>query len=53
VSKGFWNALSDLSIKEAWIAAPVKEPYLIAKGVTVASPTAVIKALAARPKKPR
>jgi uncharacterized protein len=51
VGKGFWNALADLSIKEAWIAAPVKESYPIAKGVTVASPEAVIRELMARPKR--
>ena len=36
VSKGFWNALSDLQIREAWIIAPVKESYPIEKRVTVA-----------------
>lgn len=35
VSKGFWNALEDLKIKEAWIIAPVKESYKIKKHVTV------------------
>jgi len=27
VSKGFWNALEDLSPDEAYVVAPVKEPY--------------------------
>jgi hypothetical protein len=35
VTKGFWNALEDLQIKEAYIVAPVKEPYPIHKQVTV------------------
>jgi uncharacterized protein len=37
VEKGFWNALKDLGIKEAWIIAPVKESYPVAKGVFVAN----------------
>lgn len=32
VAKGFWNALRDLEIKEAWIIAPVKESYPRAGG---------------------
>jgi len=35
VSTGFWNALEDLEITEAYIVAPVKEPYPIHKQVTV------------------
>lgn len=35
VGKGFWNALRDLEIKEAWIIAPVKESYPIERGVFV------------------
>lgn len=34
-NKGFWTAVSDLSLNEVWIVAPVKEPYPIEKGVTV------------------
>ncbi len=37
VGKGFWNALKDLGIKEAWIIAPVTESYPIEKGVSVAN----------------
>ncbi len=33
---GFWNALADLEIDEAWIIAPVKESYPLRQGVTVA-----------------
>ncbi|ODS32149.1 MAG: hypothetical protein SCARUB_02710 [Candidatus Scalindua rubra] len=35
ISKGFWNALEYLAIKEAWIISPVKEKYPIRKNVTV------------------
>jgi uncharacterized protein len=35
VDKGFWPALSDLQIQEAWIVAPVREAYPIEKRVTV------------------
>ena len=33
---GFWNALNDLHIKRAWIAAPVDESYPIKENVVVA-----------------
>ena len=36
VTKGFWNALEDLRIREAWVVAPVQDSYPLAKGVTVA-----------------
>ncbi|MEW6077874.1 MAG: ATP-binding protein [Thermodesulfobacteriota bacterium] len=36
VGKGFWMALSDLNINEAWVIAPVKEAYPIKKNVMVA-----------------
>lgn len=36
VDKGFWQALSDLQIEEAWIIAPVRETYPIEKRVSVA-----------------
>ena len=35
VSKGFWNALEDLSPDEAYVVAPVKEPYPMKGGVMV------------------
>jgi len=35
LGKGFWNALNDLEIKEAWVIAPVQEPYPIQSGVVV------------------
>jgi len=37
VRKGFWNALKDLEIKEAWVIAPVPETYPIEKNVFVAN----------------
>ncbi len=36
VGRGFWIALKDLEIEEAWIIAPVNEAYPLGKGVTVA-----------------
>lgn len=35
MGKGFWSALKDLEIREAYIIAPVKESYPIGKGVKV------------------
>ena len=35
-NRGFWNALKDLRIKEAWIIAPVKDTYPLENGVRVA-----------------
>jgi len=35
VSRGFWNALNDLEVDEAWIVAPVKEGYPFADNVWV------------------
>jgi hypothetical protein len=42
VGRGFWTALADLEINEAWIIAPVKQSYPIKKGVTVAPLTEFI-----------
>lgn len=36
VSRGFWSALADTGIDEAWVIAPVAEPYPLRKGVWVA-----------------
>lgn len=38
-SRGFWNALSDLGISEAYIVAPVARRWEIAKGVHVIPPS--------------
>jgi len=35
VSKGFWNAISDLGLEEIWIVAPVKEEYPIKENVKI------------------
>ena len=37
VSRGFWSALEDIRPTEAWVIAPVSEPYPIRESVTVAS----------------
>ena len=37
VSRGFWNAISDLQLQEAWIIAQVDEAYPIKKNVFIAS----------------
>ena len=36
VNRGLRNALADLEIDEAWIIAPVSDPYPLRGGVTVA-----------------
>jgi uncharacterized protein len=43
VSRGFWSALDDLGIDEAWVIAPVAEPYPLRPGVTVAPLTALLR----------
>ena len=35
VTRGFWNAIEDLKIKEAWIIAPIEGMYPIKAGVNV------------------
>lgn len=35
VSRGFWSALDDLGIEEAWVVAPVTEAYPLRAGVKV------------------
>lgn len=37
VSRGFWSAIEDVQPTEAWVIAPVSEPYPIREGVTVSS----------------
>lgn len=37
VGPGFWNALADLGIGEAWVIAPIRESFPLRKGVTAAS----------------
>jgi len=37
ITKGFWVALEDIKAEEAWIIAPVYEPYPLKKNVMVSS----------------
>jgi len=37
LSRGFWNAMEDLGIEEAYIISPIDLPYPTEKGVTVTS----------------
>jgi len=47
VGKGFRQALQDLEITEAWIAAPVDEVYPYGDNIMVGSPNEIIKQLQA------
>ncbi|NIA20345.1 MAG: AAA family ATPase [Xanthomonadaceae bacterium] len=42
VSKGFWNALDDISPDEAYVVAPVKETYPMKGGVIVSPLSGII-----------
>ncbi len=42
VSRGFWSALDDLAVDEAWIVAPVSAAYPLREGVTVAPLAALL-----------
>jgi len=33
VTRGFWTAIGDLAIREAWVVAPVREAFPIGEGV--------------------
>jgi len=48
LSRGFWNTVSELELKEVWVVAPVKEAYPIEKGVMVAPPLHLIEHLMAK-----
>jgi len=48
VSRGFWTALEDLGIGEAWVVAPVTEPYPIREGVMVTPLRALLDLLGSR-----
>ena len=37
-TKGFWQALEDLAVSRAYVVAPVREPYPLARDVEVISP---------------
>jgi hypothetical protein len=38
LSKGFWNAIDDISPTQTWIIAPVNGMYTIEKGIKLGSP---------------
>ncbi len=38
VTKGFWQACSDLAVDRAYVVAPVREPWPLANDVEVISP---------------
>jgi hypothetical protein len=48
VSRGFWSALEDLGIDEAWVVAPVAEPYPLRAGVMVTPLRALLDLLTTR-----
>jgi predicted AAA+ superfamily ATPase len=37
LTKGFWNSIEDLSLKEVYVIAPVNDSYPVHKNVTVTS----------------
>ncbi|MBT5606732.1 MAG: ATP-binding protein [Lentisphaerae bacterium] len=48
VTRGFWNAIDDLGVDQAWLAAPVTETYPIHERVEVTPLPHLLKALAHR-----
>lgn len=48
VTRGFWNALEDIQADEAWVVAPVDEPYPLRENVKVAPLGHFLKQLTAR-----
>jgi hypothetical protein len=46
VGKGFWNALDEVRPDQAWVVAPLKEPYPLRRGVMAAPLGHVVAALA-------
>jgi predicted AAA+ superfamily ATPase len=45
LSRGFYEALDDLKIAEAYVAAPVDSPYPLKQGITAGSPLAIAEIL--------
>jgi predicted AAA+ superfamily ATPase len=37
VSRGFWTVMEDIGIENAWVIAPIRDAYSIARNVTVSS----------------
>jgi len=48
LSRGFWNAVSEVKFQEVWVIAPIKEAYPIEKGVMVAPPHRLVEHLMAK-----
>ena len=48
LSRGFWNAVSEVKFQEVWVIAPIKEAYPIEKGVMVAPPHQLVEHLMAK-----
>ena len=44
-TRGFWQALEDLGVEQAWVVAPVAEPYPLARNVEVIPVTQLTPAL--------
>ena len=38
VKRGFWQAIKDIQATDAFVIAPVNEPYHLKEGATVISP---------------
>jgi len=45
IERGFWCALDDVQPDQAWVASPVREPFPLKRGVTVAPPAIICRAL--------
>ncbi|MDH3392507.1 MAG: ATP-binding protein [Desulfobulbaceae bacterium] len=43
VTRGFWSALADLEIKQAWVIAPVEEQYWLKENVLVSPLSEIIR----------
>jgi predicted AAA+ superfamily ATPase len=48
LSRGFWNAVSEVKFQEVWVIAPIKEAYPIENGVMVAPPHRLVEHLMAK-----
>jgi len=48
LSRGFWNAVSEVKFQEVWVIAPIKEAYPIENGVMVAPTHRLVEHLMAK-----
>ena len=48
LSRGFWNAVSEVKFQEVWVIAPIKDAYPIENGVMVAPPHRLVEHLMAK-----